>query len=95
MAERLLSALLEQDADLAMAAAPEADGSVRPQPVFCLLKVDLLESLVAFTQAGGRKIDTWTAQHRCAIVAFDQAGDSPQAFSNANTLQELQQLESL
>jgi molybdopterin-guanine dinucleotide biosynthesis protein A len=95
LAERLLSALLEQDADLAMAAAPEADGSVRPQPVFCLLKVDLLESLVAFTQAGGRKIDAWTAQHRCAIVAFDQAGDSPQAFSNANTLQELQQLESL
>lgn len=95
LAERLLSALLEQDADLAMAAAPEADGSVRTQPVFCLLKVDLLESLTAFTQAGGRKIDAWTAQHRCAIVAFDQAGDSPQAFSNANTLQELQQLESL
>jgi len=95
LAERLLHALLEQHADLAMAAAPEADGSVRPQPVFCLLKADLLESLVAFTQAGGRKIDTWTAQHRCAVVAFDQAGDSPQAFSNANTLQELQQLESL
>ena len=95
LAERLLQALTAQDADLAMAAAPEADGTVRPQPVFCLLKVDLLESLVAFTQAGGRKIDAWTAQHRCAIVPFDQPGDSPQAFSNANTLQELQQLESL
>jgi molybdopterin-guanine dinucleotide biosynthesis protein A len=95
LAERLLHALLEQHADLAMAAAPEADGSVRPQPVFCLLKVNLLESLTAFTQAGGRKIDAWTGQHRCAIVPFDQAGDSPQAFSNANTLQELQQLESL
>lgn len=95
LAERLLQALTAQDADLAMAAAPEADGTVRPQPVFCLLKVDLLESLVAFTQAGGRKIDAWTGQHRCAIVPFDQPGDSPQAFSNANTLQELQQLESL
>lgn len=95
LAERLLQALTAQDADLAMAAAPEADGTVRPQPVFCLLKVDLLESLVAFTQAGGRKIDAWTSQHRCAIVPFDQPGDSPQAFSNANTLQELQQLESL
>lgn len=93
--ERLHQALVAQGADIAMAAAPEADGTVRPQPVFCLLRVDLLESLVAFTQAGGRKIDAWTAQHRCATVPFDLPGDSPQAFSNANTLQELQQLESL
>jgi molybdopterin-guanine dinucleotide biosynthesis protein A len=95
LAERLHQALLAEDADLAMAAAPEGDGKVRPQPVFCLLKVDLLESLVAFTQAGGRKIDAWTGQHRCALVPFDQAGDSLQAFANVNTLQELQQLESL
>ncbi len=93
--ERLLAALKAQDADLAMAAAPEADGTVRPQPVFCLLKTELLESLVKFTQSGGRKIDAWTAQHRCAIVPFDLPGDSPQAFSNANTLAELQQLEAL
>jgi len=93
--ERLLAALKAQDANLAMAAAPEADGTVRPQPVFCLLKTELLESLVKFTQNGGRKIDAWTAQHRCAIVPFDLPGDSPQAFSNANTLAELQQLEAL
>jgi molybdopterin-guanine dinucleotide biosynthesis protein A len=95
LVERLYTALHEQDADLAMAAAPEADGTVRPQPVFCLLKAELLESLVKFTQSGGRKIDAWTAQHRCAIVPFDLPGDSPHAFSNANTLAELQQLESL
>jgi molybdopterin-guanine dinucleotide biosynthesis protein A len=93
--ERLLAAMKAQDADLAMAAAPEADGTVRPQPVFCLLKTELLESLVKFTQSGGRKIDAWTGQHRCAIVPFDQSGDSPQAFANANTLAELQELESL
>jgi molybdopterin-guanine dinucleotide biosynthesis protein A len=95
LVERLVQALHDQDADMAMAAAPEADGTVRPQPVFCLLKLDLLESLVKFTQSGGRKIDAWTAQHRCAVVPFDLPGDSPQAFSNANTLAELQQLESL
>lgn len=93
--ERLMQALNEQDADLAMAAAPESDGLVRAQPVFCLLKVSLLESLVKFTQSGGRKIDTWTAQHRCALVAFDKHGDEPHAFANANTLQELLQLESI
>lgn len=95
LVERLYEAMDAQDADLAMAAAPEADGTVRTQPVFCLLKTDLLESLVKFTQSGGRKIDAWTAQHRCAIVPFDLPGDSPQAFANANTLAELQQLEAL
>lgn len=93
--ERMWQAMQSQDADLAMAAAPEADGTVRPQPVFCLLKTELLESLVKFTQGGGRKIDAWTAQHHCALVPFDLPGDSPHAFANANTLAELQQLESL
>jgi molybdopterin-guanine dinucleotide biosynthesis protein A len=97
LVERLVAALDAQDADLAMAAAPEAqsNGTVRPQPVFCLLKTELLESLVKFTQGGGRKIDAWTGQHRCAIVPFDLPGDSPQAFANANTMAELQQLEAL
>ena len=95
LVERLVQAMDTQDADMAMAAAPEDDGAVRPQPVFCLLKIDLLESLVKFTQGGGRKIDAWTGQHRCAIVPFDLPGDSPQAFANANTLAELQQLEAL
>lgn len=95
LAERLHAALIAQNADLAMAAAPEADGTVRPQPVFCLLKTDLLDSLVQFTHQGGRKIDAWTGQHRCAIVPFDLPGDSAHAFANANTLAELQQLEAL
>ena len=93
--ERLHAALIGQNADLAMAAAREEDGQVRPQPVFCLLRIELLDSLVAFTQKGGRKIDAWTGQHRCAIVPFDQPQDAPEAFFNANTLEELQKLESL
>ena len=97
LATRLAQAADAQQADIAMAAAPEDDGSgqttVRTQPVFCLLRVELLESLVLFTQAGGRKIDAWTAQHPCAVVPFDQPGDDPKAFFNANTLAELQALE--
>lgn len=95
LVQRLVQAMADQDADLAMAAAPEPDGAVRPQPVFCLLKTELLESLIKFTQGGGRKIDAWTGQHRCAIVPFDRSGDSAHAFANANTLAELQELESL
>ncbi len=94
---RLAQALEAQDAEIAMASAPEMvkEGQlrVRAQPVFCLLRVELLESLVKFTHEGGRKIDAWTAQHKTVLVPFDRPGDDPQAFFNANTLAELHQLE--
>jgi molybdopterin-guanine dinucleotide biosynthesis protein A len=97
LAQRLAAALEAQDADIAMAAAPETgqDGQIqlRTQPVFCLLRVELLESLVRFTQDGGSKIDAWTALHKTTQVPFDLPGDNPQAFFNANTLPELQLLE--
>ncbi len=93
LADRLAEAMDSADADIAMAAAREEDGQIRPQPVFCLLRAELLESLVAFTQQGGRKIDKWTAQHHTVVVPFDQPGDDPRAFFNANTLAELQSLE--
>ena len=100
---RLAQALEDEQAEIAMAAgreiaepagsSREEDGQLRPQPVFCLMRVDLLESLVRFTHGGGRKIDAWTAQHKTAIVPFDQPGDEARAFFNANTLAELHQLE--
>jgi len=76
-----------------MAAAREEDGQLRTQPVFCLLRRELMESLVKFTHGGGRKIDAWTALHKTVVVPFDAPGDDPRAFFNANTLAELHQLE--
>ncbi len=97
LAERLAAALVREDAEIAIAAAPEVqtDGSteVRTQPVFCLMKLELSESLVKFTHAGGRKIDAWTAQHKTVIVPFNAPTDDPLAFANVNTLTELQALE--
>ncbi len=93
LVERLAAALEAEAADIAMAAAPEEDGQLRTQPVFCLLRRELMESLVRFTQGGGRKIDAWTAQHKTAVVSFDRATDDPRAFFNANTLAELHRLE--
>jgi molybdenum cofactor guanylyltransferase len=90
---RLARAAQEQDAEIAMAAAREEDGQIRPQPVFCLMRVDLMESLVQFTHSGGRKIDAWTVQHKTVVVTFDQPEDDARAFFNANTLAELHQLE--
>jgi molybdenum cofactor guanylyltransferase len=93
LVERLVEGLQREGADIAMAAAREEDGQVRSQPVFSLLKRELLESLVQFTQGGGRKIDAWTAQHKTVLVPFDREGDDPSAFFNANTLAELHKLE--
>ena len=93
LAVRLADALGRENADIAMAAAREEDGQISTQPVFCLLRADLLESLVAFTHEGGRKIDRWTALHKTVTVPFDQPNDDPRAFFNANTLAELHSLE--
>ena len=93
LAQRLARAAGDAGAEIAMAAAREEDGQLRPQPVFCLMRHELLESLVQYTGNGGRKIDTWTAQHRTIVVPFDAPGDDPRAFFNANTLAELHQLE--
>jgi molybdenum cofactor guanylyltransferase len=90
---RLGEALERESADIAMAGAREEDGLLRPQPVFSLLRHELMESLVRFTHEGGRKIDAWTGQHKTVVVPFDRAGDEASAFFNANTLAELHRLE--
>lgn len=86
----LAQALAAQDADIAMAAIHE-DGQLRPQPVFCLLKRGLAQSLADYLHAGERKAGRWVAMHRCVPVLFDDAA----AFFNVNTLAELQQLQSI
>ena len=88
MVARLGAALEREGADIAMAATVEG-GVARPQPVFCLMKTELMESLVRFTHEGQRKIDRWTALHKCVEVAFPDAS----AFANANTVAELQNLQ--
>ena len=91
---RLADAMAQNNADFAVAAAEE-DGQIRQQPVFCLMSTNMLESLVAFTKSGGRKIDTWTALHNTVVVPFNSPHDDPKAFANANTLAELHQLQAL
>jgi molybdopterin-guanine dinucleotide biosynthesis protein A len=85
---RLAQGLAEAGADVAMAATME-DGQQRAQPVFSLVRTDLLESLVAYLHEGDRKIAGWMRQHRCVEVPFDDAA----AFFNANTAADLQQLQ--
>lgn len=91
---RMADAFEANDADFAVASAPEEDGQIKAQPVFCLMGTHMLESLMAFTHSGGRKIDAWTAQHKVVHVPFNLPSDDAYAFVNANTLAELHKLES-
>ena len=88
LAEQLVQALHSQGADIAMAAAPQDDGVVRRQPVFCVVKVTLKDSLQHFLAEGGRKIGAWTALHHTVEVPFED----PLGFRNLNTPEDFQRL---
>lgn len=90
---RLAQRACADGAPVVMACAREEDGALRSQPVFCLIRRDLAPSLHAFLADGGRKIDAWTAQQGARLEAFDTPADAPRAFFNANTLEQLRQLE--
>lgn len=84
LVQRLLTALIAQNADIAVA----SDGE-REQPVVLLLKPYLVTSMQAFLDAGERKIDFWYRQHTVAVTSF---ADQPNAFVNVNTPEQKQQL---
>lgn len=92
---RLTAAATLAATRLAVALAPQADGSLRRQPVFCLVHVSLLPGLEGFLQDGGRKVGEWIARHEVAQAAFNTPADDANAFVNANTLQELARLQAL
>lgn len=74
---RLHDQMQKERSDLAVAHNGE-----RLQPVFALLPRDLLPSLEAYLQEGGRKIDRWYEQNKMSVVDFS---DRPEAFLNINT----------
>lgn len=85
----LVARLAAVDADIVVATAPDATGTQRLQPVFCLLRTDLQDSLAQFLAAGGRKVGQWMAQYHCERVAFGEAA----AFANVNTQAELDKIQ--
>ena len=84
LAQRLLAAMRDSDAELAVA----HDGD-RLQPVYALLPVSLLDSLRSFLAAGERKIDRWYARHRMATADFS---DRREAFLNLNRPEDMERL---
>jgi molybdopterin-guanine dinucleotide biosynthesis protein A len=82
---RLYARIDETGAELAVAKTGD-----QPHPVFSLMRRGVLEHLSDFLKDGGRKIDAWYASLNVVEVAFD---DEAEAFSNFNTLEELQSRE--
>jgi len=85
LVQRLADALAVQQAEIAVA----HDGK-RIQPVYALLPVSLLPSLMAFLDSGERKIDRWYVQHQLALADFS---DEASTFMNINTPADREQLE--
>jgi molybdopterin-guanine dinucleotide biosynthesis protein A len=86
LVERLGNGL--KDSDIVTAYTRES-GQLSPQPVFCLMKTTLRDSLRAFIDSGQRKTGLWARELRGARVVFDDAA----AFANFNTLTELSEAE--
>ncbi|WP_345811197.1 molybdenum cofactor guanylyltransferase MobA [Paraburkholderia sp. PREW-6R] len=89
LAARLAEALELNAADIATAATVDTDGQISPHPVFALLRTSLADDLATFLHAGERKVRAWYARHKTVEVIFTDQ----RAFYNANSLQELADLE--
>lgn len=84
LARRLGEAALAAGRDAAIAVA-----GGRRQPVYALLRRELLDSLLDFLRSGGRKVEAWLQTVGFAEAAFDD----PRAFDNINLPQQLEALQ--
>lgn len=85
LAARLKQALLEQDAQIAVAATTEHSHNT-----VCLCRRDLLPGLLDYLQQGGRRVGEWQSGLKRVQVMFDDE----RAFHNANSPEDLELLTS-
>ena len=85
LVQRLMAAMLEHRADIAVASSDE-----NTHPVFCLMKKSVLPSLTAYLGAGERKVSTWQKSQQYVEMDFSDCSD---AFTNLNTFDDLADLE--
>lgn len=88
LSEKMLAEMELKDLDLVFASSIE-NGKIWAQPVFCLMRSDLRDSLKTFLEKGDLKIDNWFKELHSGTVIFDNA----LAFANVNTPEELEALE--
>lgn len=89
LATRLTRALEAARADIATVVTRDSTGRATLHPVFALLRTALAGDLAAALARGERKVRAWYARHMNVEVVFPDE----HAFYNANSLQELAELE--
>ncbi|MGF6369506.1 molybdopterin-guanine dinucleotide biosynthesis protein A [Paraburkholderia sp. RAU6.4a] len=89
LAARLADALDANHADIATVATVDTGGETSLHPVFALMRTAVADDLAAFLASGERKVRAWYARHKTVEVVFADE----RAFYNANSLQELADLE--
>ena len=96
LVEKLSQAVADKQSLIAMVQTPRLpDNTWELQPVFCLMHRSLIDSLRDYLQNGGHKISAWAQQQTpLALCEFEETAESAHPFANANTLQELQDLQS-
>lgn len=82
---RLATALAAQRAEIAI---PIAGGQLHA--AFLLMRREVMDDLRDYLSDGERKVQLWLARHRTVHVDFS---DAAAAFTNLNTVEELQALE--
>lgn len=85
LVSRLLAALEKSDAEVVTV----HDGTRLHQAIL-LVKPALAPGVRAYLEEGQRKVETWLMAQRYSVADFS---DCPEAFSNANTPEELARLE--
>ncbi|MGF6445418.1 molybdenum cofactor guanylyltransferase MobA [Paraburkholderia youngii] len=89
LAARLADALDANHADIVTVTTIDSRGETTLHPVFALMRTAVADDLAAFLAAGERKVRAWYARHKTVEVVFADE----RAFYNANSLQELADLE--
>lgn len=90
LAEKLAEELEKNNLDLVYASSIE-DGKQWAQPVFCLMRSNLHDSLGAFLRKGDLKINHWFRELKSGTSVFE----NNMAFANVNTPEELEALEKI
>jgi molybdopterin-guanine dinucleotide biosynthesis protein A len=75
---RLYQELMHSHAEIGVA----QDQTIGLQPVFALIRCELLPGLLAFLECGERQVRKWYARHRMVGVDFSA---HPEMFLNVNT----------
>ncbi len=83
--ERLLNSMAASFADIAVASSNK-----NAHPVFCLMKKNVLPSLLTYLESGERKVSSWQKSQQYIEVDFS---DCSEAFTNLNTFEDLKALE--